>query len=142
MHWKSNLFYVPSGASGKQFVTELARLFQAYADASALEIVAILAAMIMPHILLQKPQGKSKAHEYSKCLSRRLQAWHEGKIEDLLKEARTIQRHLSNSSRTNGRPGTKDPGRRFAELMKRGNITSADRMLSEQSSSCLLSLHQ
>ena len=54
-HWKRNLFKVPSGRHGKSFVVELARLFQAYADQSALETVALKAAMILPSLILQKP---------------------------------------------------------------------------------------
>ena len=51
VHWKRNLYKVPSGRAGKLFVHELTRMFQAYADASALESVALLAAMVMPALL-------------------------------------------------------------------------------------------
>lgn len=36
IHWKQNLFLVPSGSAGISFVKELARLFQSFADASSL----------------------------------------------------------------------------------------------------------
>ena len=55
VHWKHNLFMIPSGAQGKRFVGELARLFNAFASESALEVFAIKAAMTMPALLLQKP---------------------------------------------------------------------------------------
>ncbi len=61
VHWKRNLFKVPSGKAGIFFVRVLSRLFQAYADCSALETVALKAAMTMPSLLLQKPHSKSKA---------------------------------------------------------------------------------
>ena len=48
VHWKRNLFKVPSGQAGKSFVRELTRMFQSYANASALESVALQAAMVMP----------------------------------------------------------------------------------------------
>ena len=60
LHWKRNIFAVPSGALGKRFVNELARLFCAYADASVLEGVALCAAMVMPALLLQCPHRSSK----------------------------------------------------------------------------------
>ena len=41
VHWRWNLFKVPSGKAGKSFVCELGRLFQAYGDGSALESVAL-----------------------------------------------------------------------------------------------------
>ena len=47
VHWKHNLFKVPSSKYGKVFVQELACLFNAYGEASALERVALKAAMIL-----------------------------------------------------------------------------------------------
>ena len=44
VHWRRNLFKVPSGKAGKAFIRELTRLFRAYADGSALENVALKAA--------------------------------------------------------------------------------------------------
>ena len=48
VHWKRNIFKIPSGKAGKAFVRETTRLFQAYATGSALESIALQAAMIMP----------------------------------------------------------------------------------------------
>ena len=48
VQWKRNLFKVPSGNAGKAFVRELSRMFNAYAEGSALECVAMKAAMTMP----------------------------------------------------------------------------------------------
>ena len=39
--WKRNIFLLPSGKVGKAFIKELARLYQAYADESPLECIAI-----------------------------------------------------------------------------------------------------
>ena len=57
VHWSRNLFKIPSGKAGKTFVRELSRLFRAFADRSALESVAMKAAMVMPALLLQKPNS-------------------------------------------------------------------------------------
>ena len=67
IHWKINLFKIPYGAIGKSFVSELAWLFKAFAESSALESVALRAATIMPIMLLQKPAKKSKAKDHTKC---------------------------------------------------------------------------
>ena len=56
VHWKHNLFLVPFGSMGTQFVTELAKLYDGYGSASAMESVALKAAMVLPPLLLQKPQ--------------------------------------------------------------------------------------
>ena len=35
IHWRRNIFQIPSGSCGKAFVSELAQLFQAYGDGSS-----------------------------------------------------------------------------------------------------------
>ena len=85
---------VPSGKAGKPFISELATLYQAYADASALECVVLKACTVMQCLLLQKPHTKSKVKEHSVYLERRLKLWQEGNIDILLNEGRCIQKHL------------------------------------------------
>jgi len=41
VHWRRNLFNIPSGKVEVAFVNELSRLFWAYAESSALEGVAL-----------------------------------------------------------------------------------------------------
>lgn len=60
VHWKRNIFRVPQGNSGKQFVAELARLYTAFAKGSALESVSLKAAIVMPHLPLQTPQKRKR----------------------------------------------------------------------------------
>ena len=48
VHWKINLFKVPYGKAGKSFVTEIARLFTAFATGFALESIALKAVTLMP----------------------------------------------------------------------------------------------
>ena len=138
VHWRRNVFAVPSGEAGKKFVTELARLFQAFADRSALEQIAIKAAMIMPALLLQKPHPKSKTKDHVACLTRRLAAWTEGRFEDLLGESRAIQNHLYILNRA------KHTGDRlahtFAKLMMAGRTASALRLLKNRDHGGLLNL--
>jgi len=73
---------------GKAFVVEITRMFRAYADASALESIALKAAMVMPALLLQKPHPKSKVKDHINHLECLLQLWKEKK---LMEEGRTIQ---------------------------------------------------
>ena len=89
-HWRRNLFLTPSGKAGKMFFSELARLFRAYGEGSALEFIALKAVMIMPALLLQKPHCSSKASEHATCLQCRLISWKEGDIDTLICEGRTI----------------------------------------------------
>ena len=68
MQWKKHLFPVPWGNVGSAFVSELSRLYRAYAESSALECIAMKAVAIMPGLLLQKPHPKSKYKEHKACL--------------------------------------------------------------------------
>ena len=56
VHWKKNCFDVLCGLVGKQFVSELARLFCAVGKGYALEFVAIFVACVL---LLQKQSRTS-----------------------------------------------------------------------------------
>ena len=68
-------FLIPSGKSGKGFVLELARLYQAYADNSSLHSIALTACSVFQVLLLQKPHAKSKSKEHITCLEHCLALW-------------------------------------------------------------------
>ena len=95
IHWKRNLLKVLSGKAGTAFVRQLSRMFRDYADCSALESVAMKAAMIVPAFLLQKPHPLSKAKDHVLHLERCLQLWASRKLKELLHEGRTIQHQLN-----------------------------------------------
>ena len=140
VHWRRNVFKVPHGKVGISFVRELARLFQAYADSSALESVALFAAMSMPSLLLQKPSGKMQAKELSKHLERRLTLWSNGNISALLDEGRVIQAHLPSPRHSEREPDK--ISRQFTNYMLVGNIRAALRLLSDSKCGGTLSLDE
>ena len=135
VHWKPNLFRVPSGSNGKKFVSELARLFQAFADASALETVALKAAMTLPALVLQKPHAKSKVREHISCLKRRLSLWREGNITELLREGKAIQRPLKSHRPSKDVNNDASKARKFSKLMMEGKVRAALRLLSTENQS-------
>ena len=94
VHWRRNVFKVPFGKLGASFVREQARLFHAHSDSSALESVALYAALIMPPLLLQRPPGKHRTRELSRYLERRLSIWESGDLASLLQEGCAIQARL------------------------------------------------
>ena len=59
VHWRNNIFLVPSGKVGKAGIRELVRLYQAYTDASTRECIALKACTILQCLLLQKPHAKT-----------------------------------------------------------------------------------
>ena len=105
-------------------------MFNAYAEGSALECVAMKAAMTMPTLLLQKPSSKSKAKEHTLHLESRLKLWLEGKLDDLVHEGRTIQRQLTRSLRKQQKS---DDGtaRIFSKLMMEGKVRAALRLVTQ-----------
>ncbi|XP_062508484.1 uncharacterized protein LOC134184756 [Corticium candelabrum] len=143
VHWKRNLFQVPYGSSGGHFVSELTRLFYAFANESDLESVAITAAMLMPHLLLQRPHTRSSVQQNSSCLSRRLETWKKGDIGGLIAEGRTIQSHLRcHSTRNCPQDRECDQSRKVALLLQKGNINAAQRLLSDEDNCGLLELDE
>ena len=139
VHWRRNQFLVPSGKVGRDFVTELARLFQSYAEGSALESVALKAAMVMPHLLLQKPSASSKAKDHSSALSRRLIAWEAGDLDGLLREGRVIQRHFRHATPHSNEESLASS---FSKLMLAGKTRTALRLLTKEGRGNVLPLDQ
>ena len=134
VHWKKNLFQIPSGKHGKAFVSEMARLYQLYADASFFESVSIKAAMVLPALILQKPFRASKSKDYVKCVERRMQLWKEGKFHHLFEEAAAIQTRVVQSDT---RQQDNSISQRFADLMKKGNVRQAMRLIDNEDSRIL-----
>ena len=136
VHWKRNLFKVPSGKAGTAFVRELSQMFRAYADRSALESVAMTAAMVMPALLLQKPHPWSKAKDHVIYLERCLQLWGSGKLKELLDEGRTIQHQLSRKPPKH----QENTARIFAKLMMEGKVSAALRIVTDSNGGGILPL--
>ena len=136
VHWKRNLFAVPFGRVGKKFVTELSRPFRAYAEATALEGVALTATTIMPILLLQNPSPSSKPKDHALYLDRCCDLWEQGDINSLVIEGRAIQKRLRKSH--SSKYQQENLARKFANLMFRGDISGAINLLSSKDCSKVL----
>ena len=123
LHWRKNFFPVPYGSVGKRFVSDMSRLYRAYAAASSLEGVTLAAACIMPTLLLQNPSSTSKTVVHREYLERRLHSWEKGDVNALVKEGRSIQHHLK--PRPTSRKVETSLANRFAKLMFKGNTAGA-----------------
>ena len=133
------MFQVPTGRHGKAFVTELAHLFRAYAEATAYESIAMKATTVMCLLLLHKPHRTSKAKDHAHCLQRRLESWKAGDIDTLLGEGRTIQQRIQTSNQSPNQ--TKRLARSFAKLMLEGKTKAALRLITEQDKGGFLHLN-
>lgn len=141
VHWKRNLFLLPHGKASKAFLSELARLYQAFADASSIECLALKACAVLQCLVLQKPHARSKAKEHLSLLNRRLSLWTDGDVDGLLVEGRCIQQHLSFPNQS-GATQENGKGRKFNNLMSLGKVNEALRLISKQHPGKLLSLDQ
>ena len=137
VHWRRNLFKVPSGKAGTQFIEELASLLTAYAEGTPLQNIAMKAVMTMPALLLQKPHLKSRSTDHSECLKKRFALWSKGDIESLLQEGKTIQLRLGRLQKPKGEG---ELARSFTKSLHVGNVKAAVKLITEEENSGSLPL--
>ena len=131
-HYRPNLFSIPSGTVGTQFVNNLSRFFKCFGDCSTGEGITLKAAMVYCQLTLQQPLRAMDRQTHVDCLRRRLALLDAGDINSLLIEARTVQQ-LKNGG-PKGKPATKqtsDEGRKFSSLVYSRKTGAAVRMLCE-----------
>ena len=137
--WRKNLFKLPSGAAGKRYIRETTRLINIWNESNVpLADSALKLVMIMPAVLLQKPSRKSTAKIHSTYLQKRMELWENGRFDDLMQEARSIQKQLvkSNMKQNNLEHLSKS----FAKLMLQGKVHSALRLLDDEGASQIINL--
>ena len=135
VQWKRNIFLVPSGKVGKAFVSEITRLVRGYAEATALEGIALKAVVVI--LLLQKPHARSKSCDHVQHLSRRLDLWKNGDVQALIREGSTIQKRIKLGR---GRVDDDHIARIFSKLMLEGKVKSALRYVTDNVKGGVLSL--
>ena len=118
VYWKKNLFMLPSGRAGKDYIDEITRLLNAWIQDSAMKDITFKAIMVMPSLILQKPSRNSKAKDYSEVLRRRMILWQSGDLLRLFK-AETIQEVLKDSTKPKS---VVQLSKKFVERMNKGNI--------------------
>ena len=124
--WKKNLFKLPSGAAGKQFIVEMTRLITIWVEDQPLCDVVLKLLMVMPAILLQKPTRKSTAKQHTQYLKNRLDKWHAGKFDELMLETRTIQERIRNEPKPENQ---ESQSKTFAKFMMQGKVHQALKIL-------------
>ena len=137
VHFRRNIFNLPSGRAGKKFIEELIFWLGQFNSNSDLNSVALKAFMVLPSVILQKPSATSKSKEHSVALERRLALWRQGDLNMLMKEIRFIQDRFVNFKRARS---VEDLSRAFAKLVFQGKLTAAIKMLDRENSSGLFQL--
>ena len=138
--FRKNLFLVPTGNSGKEYVKLLTEWMTNYNSGNTFHGIAMKVVMkvvmTLPNLLLQKPSAKSKAKEHTAALERRLRLWREGELTDIWKECVIIQKKLTT---TKPQRSQEDISRTFSKLMFEGKVGPALRFLEENADNAVLS---
>ena len=71
VYWRRNLFLLPKGSSGKNYLRETTRLLNSWVEKSPLRQCAMTAIHVMPALLLQKPSKSSKSKDHVMALEKR-----------------------------------------------------------------------
>ena len=137
--WRKNLFLVPSGRVGKDFVSEMCNIFQAYSNATAMEVIALKAFVVLQVLLWQKPSAKSKSRDHVYHLQHRLNLWKEGRFDELFREGKAIQQRLESSKKP---PSNQQIERIFSRLMVQGKVNAGLRYLSDNTNGGILAMDE
>ena len=135
--YRRNLFKIPSGKAGKDFVEELTFWLRQFNSKSKLNGIAIKAFMVLPTLLLQKPSPQSKAKQHTAALERRLKQWKAGEFILLKKDIRKIQQSFIAAKKPRS---ADDIAKSFAKLIMHGKISAALKLLDKEGSTGVLNL--
>ena len=120
--WKKNIFRLPRGKCGNDFIVELTRLINLFVDKTQWERLALSIVHIFIPLMLQKPSSKSKPREHVKYLSSRLERWKLGQLQSIMDETREIQRQIKIKQRPDK---TMANQKAFVNLMLSGKVGDA-----------------
>ena len=138
VYWRKNVFKLPSGSSGKNFIKECTRLIISWTSKSAIRPIALKCLMTMPALLLKKPSKSSKSKDHVEALKRRLELWLKGDINELVLECETIQNRMKTSVRSTSIDAV---SKQFASLMKTGKVNAAVKLITNNMDGGILPLN-
>ena len=138
VYWRKNLFMLPTGSAGKKYICEITRLINAWVNDTPMKNISLKAVHVMPALLLQKPEKKSKMKDHIKALERRLKLWDEGNLLELLFEGSSIQERLKS---TNMRADIAQISKKFGILMGKGEVNAALKLLTNNMNNGILPLN-
>ena len=120
-------------------IRETTFLIREYIRESHLSAHALKTLAILPHLLCQRTHEKSRTTEDRKALERRLELWEKGDVQNLVKEAETLQRKVKKNI---GKKKEEDKAKKFASLMKQGKVAKAARELTSEATAGTLPLNE
>ena len=133
-----NLFEPPKCGATRNMIKEMTKLINNYIYNTPLAPHALKILFIMPHLMCQRPHPKSKQRENVVAIKKRMDKWKNNDLNDILSEARVLQERLNKHGHK--RESSEDRARVFGNKMRQGNVASATRSLTEESSGGVLPL--
>lgn len=133
----SNLCEPPRCAATVKIVKEMATLLNNFTQDTPYAPFALKVLFLLPKLIFQKTHLKAKISENVKAVTRRVELWSNNKLEELLEEARTIQRRIP---RPQKRDRQEDKARSFADKMRQGKVSSALRAMEAEQAGGVLPL--
>ena len=128
--WKKNMFALPRGKCGTEFIKKLTELINLFVYKSKWERVALSLVHIFIPIMTQKPSAKSKPRDHARYLASRLARWEKGDITSLMNECNEIQKRMKSTIRR--KEETKH--NYFIKLMMYGKIGDAAKKINSEDS--------
>ena len=135
----TNLFEPPKCAATGKIAKEMAALLNNFTQDTPYAPFALKALFLLPRLFFQKTHQKAKMSENVKAVKRRVDLWLDNKLDELLAEARAIQKRLPRLPR---RVRQEDKARSFANDMRQGKISSALRALEAKQSGGVLPINR
>ena len=129
--WKKNIFHLPRGKCGSDFIVELTRLVNLFVDKTKWQRLALPLIHIFIPIMLQKPSIKSKPRDNAKYLKSRLERWMSGQLKSLMDETCEIQKRLK-SKKSADKTSVKQ--KQFVNLMLLGKLGDAAKKINNDDS--------
>ena len=77
VHWKRNLFMMPSGMVGKKYIDEVTHLLKLWIQDSPLKSIALKVMHVISALLLPKSSKNLKSKDHLVSLERHLKLWEE-----------------------------------------------------------------
>ena len=120
------LFRLPTGRAGNRFLDEMSRVLNIYIDGTHGSQNALYAFFILPALMLQKPSKNSKTKDNVNALQRRFELWCEGKVRELIKESKLLQKRMSK-----GKSNTSESTilRNYTNAVTSGNVGLAGKLI-------------
>ena len=129
---------LPTGRAGENYIDEIKRVLNGWIQDSAMKHITFKGIMVMPSLILQKPNCNSKSKDHSEALWQRMILWQSGDSLQLFKEEETIQKGLKDSTKPKS---IAQLIKKFVEYKNKGNINSAIKLLSNNVENGILPLN-